>query len=301
VALSIEPVAVADVIREAVDLVRPLSSEANNALLLEKSVGPEVFASADRQRLSQVVINLLSNAIKYNRPGGPVRIRIEAVEPGVTIRVEDGGRGIPPERLDQLFTPFARLGAEQTETEGTGLGLALSRRLAEAMGGRLVLEETGPEGSTFRLDLLLASDPRSLPRVSQARAEPGADPAGAAATILYIEDNLTNLSLVETVLESRPNWKTIAALRGEIGIALAREQKPALILLDLHLPDLPGNEVLARLRADPATAHIPVVIISADAMEAAQARLRAAGADEYLTKPLDIEEFLSTVERFLPG
>jgi PAS domain S-box-containing protein len=301
VSLAIEPVAVAEVVREAMDLVRSLSNESNNELVLVPPAGPEILASADRQRLSQIVINLLSNAIKYNRPGGPVRIGIEASASEVTVRVEDRGRGIPLERLDQLFTPFARLGAEQTGTEGTGLGLALSRRLAEAMGGRLTLEKTGTEGSTFRLDLPLASDALSSLPVLQEVDGAGPGDGGAAATILYIEDNEANLSLVETVLESRPKWKMISALRGEAGIALAREKRPALILLDVHLPDVQGGEVLARLRADPATAHIPVVIISADAMGAAEARLRAAGADEYLTKPLDIDEFLATVERFLPG
>ncbi|HEX2191136.1 MAG TPA: PAS domain S-box protein [Longimicrobiaceae bacterium] len=300
-ALSIEPVAVSQVIHEAMDLVRPLSKGSDNELLLEEAAGPEVFASADRQRLSQVVINLLSNAIKYNRAGGQVRIRTEASDSGVTIRVRDYGRGIPRERLDQLFTPFARLGAEQSDTEGTGLGLALSRRLAGAMGGELVLEETGAEGSTFRLDLRIASDPLLAPRPAPGAIGAGEGYTDAAATILYIEDNLANLSLVEAVLEARPSWKTISALRGEAGIDLAREKRPELILLDLHLPDLPGDEVLDRLRADPATATIPVVIISADATGAAQARLRAAGADDYLTKPLDLDEFLATVERFLPG
>ncbi|MGI9182541.1 MAG: ATP-binding protein [Longimicrobiaceae bacterium] len=300
-ALSCEAVAVNGVIRESMDLVRPLANELGNELLVEEAADAQTFASADRQRLSQVLINLLSNAIKYNRAGGQVRIRTETSETGVTIRVKDYGRGIAEDRLDQLFTPFARLGAEQTETEGTGLGLALSRRLAEAMGGQLVLEETGPKGSTFRLDLRLASGPLLAPRPAGGMANDASDDTSTAATILYIEDNLTNLSLVEAILESKPCWKTISAMRGEAGLELAREKKPDLILLDLHLPDLPGDEVLDRLRADPATAEIPVVIISADATGASQARLRAAGASDYLTKPLDLDQFLATVERFLPA
>jgi PAS domain S-box-containing protein len=300
-ALSLEPVSVGEVVQEAIALVRPLADGSDNALVFDGAVGPEVFASADRQRVSQVLINLLSNAIKYNRAGGLVRITARASESVVAVRVRDHGRGIPAERLDQLFTPFARLGAEATETEGTGLGLALSRRLAEAMGGTLVLEETGAEGSTFRLELPLASDPRMSLRHVQGPGNGAADDSGSAGTILYIEDNLMNLSLVEAVLESKPMWKTLSALRGEAGIELAKEKKPDLILLDLHLPDLPGNEVLARLRADPSTAEIPVVIISADATDRSQARLRAAGASDYLTKPLDLDAFMAVVERFLPN
>jgi PAS domain S-box-containing protein len=298
--LSLEPVAVDCLVREAMELVRPLSDGSGVGMAFEGQVGPEVFASADRQRLSQVLINLLSNAIKYNRAGGVVRIWTEASESGVSIRVKDDGRGIPADRLGHLFTPFARLGAEQTDTEGTGLGLALSRRLAEAMGGGLELEDTGPEGTTFRLDLLGADDPLLAPRLAEKRAEAGPD-SGAPAKILYIEDNLTNLSLVEAVLESRPSWNTLSALRAEAGIEMAREKQPDLILLDLHLPDLDGGVVLDRLRADPATASIPIVIISADATATAQARLRAAGANDYLTKPLDLDEFLATVERYLPA
>lgn len=299
-ALSLEPVAVTEVIHEAIDLVRPLANDAGNEIQVEEAVGPKVFALADRQRLSQVLINLLSNAIKYNRAGGQVRIRAERADSSVIVRVSDHGRGIREERLDQLFTPFARLGAEQTETEGAGLGLALSRRLAEAMGGRLLLEQTGTEGSTFRLDLTSVSDPVAGARELRGAGGSGSGDSGSTGTILYIEDNLTNLSLVEAVLELKPGWKAISALKGEAGIQLAREKKPDLILLDLHLPDMPGNEVLDRLHADPSTADIPVVIISADATDGAHTLLRAAGARDYLTKPIDLERFLEVVERFLP-
>jgi CheY-like chemotaxis protein len=214
------------------------------------------------------------------------------------VRVQDSGRGIPADRVDQLFTPFARLGAEQTEVEGTGLGLALSQRLSEAMGGTLTLESTGPAGSTFRVELARAADPV---RTDEA-PEPGPPTAAAprTATLLYVEDNLANLALVETILLARPGWRTLPALQGQLGVELAREHQPDVVLLDLHLPDLTGDEVLRRLRADARTAAIPVVVVSADATAAALGRLRAAGADAYLTKPLDVDAFLATVERFLP-
>jgi CheY-like chemotaxis protein/anti-sigma regulatory factor (Ser/Thr protein kinase) len=294
------------VLTEAVGLVRPLAEQ----LRITVEDAPRAFAGeyvrADRQRLTQVLLNLLTNAIKYNRPGGRVRLDCVFVPgtggetPRLAVRVEDTGRGIPADRAGQLFTPFARLGAEQTEIEGTGLGLALSQRLTEAMGGSLTLEGSGPEGSVFRLELRSADDP--LERVEEARLAVSAAPAAhAPATLLYVEDNLANLSLVETILQSRPGWRTVPALQGQLGVELAREHRPDLVLLDLHLPDIPGEEVLRRLRADERTAGIPVVVISADATHAMVDRLRAAGADAYLTKPLDIDEFLAAVERFLPG
>ncbi|MEW5926176.1 MAG: PAS domain S-box protein [Gemmatimonadota bacterium] len=304
--LSLEPVKIGAVLAEAVGLVRPLAEQWRVALEDAPRAYAGEYVRADRQRLTQVLLNLLTNAIKYNRPGGRVRLDCafvpgaDGAPPRLAVRVQDTGRGIPADRAGQLFTPFARLGAEQTEIEGTGLGLALSQRLTEAMGGALSLESSGPEGSVFRLELLAEDDP--LERVEEARLAVAAEPADhAPATLLYVEDNLANLSLVETILLSRPGWRTVPALQGQLGVELAREHRPDLVLLDLHLPDIPGEEVLRRLRADERTAAIPVVVISADATHAMVDRLRAAGADAYLTKPLDIDEFLAAVERFLPG
>jgi PAS domain S-box-containing protein len=300
---SLEPVHVGTVMQEAVGLVRPMSEQYDVEVEEGESTGRDGFVHADRQRLTQVLLNLLSNAIKYNQPGGRVRLTCQAEpadegdEPRMWLRVEDTGRGIEEARLHQLFTPFARLGAEQTEVEGTGLGLALSLRLAEAMGGTLELESTGPGGSVFRLGLLGAANP--LRRAEDAGLPAATDGDGgdhAPATLLYVEDNLANLSLVETFLGVRPAWKLVPALQGRIGVELAREHQPDLVLLDLHLPDISGEEVLRRLRADPRTEHIPVVVISADATRDSLERLRASGADAYLTKPLDLDDFLSTLE-----
>jgi CheY-like chemotaxis protein len=291
-------VALAPALQEAVGLVRPLAQQAG-VELREGAWPPGAYVLADRQRLVQVLLNLLSNAIKYNRPGGFVRLACRPAEgERWSVKVEDGGPGIAADRLDQLFVPFARLGAESTEVEGTGLGLALSRRLSEAMGGALALESTGPEGSVFRLDLGATPDPREDLESTGTFAVP--DAPHRAATLLYIEDNLANLSLVETILLARPGWRTIPALQGQLGVELARQHVPDAVLLDLHLPDLSGDEVLRRLRADPRTAAIPVIVVSADATQASLERLRASGADAYLTKPLDVDEFLRVVGRFLP-
>jgi len=249
--------------------------------------------------LVQVLLNLLSNALKYNRPGGFVRLGAEQAANGRwAIRVEDSGTGVPEERLRELFTPFARLGAEQGEVEGTGLGLALSQRLCEAMGGGLTLESSSGDGSVFRVELVEVADP--VLAIEERSAAPVQPAAHRTATLLYIEDNLANLSLVETILLSRPGWQTVPALQGQLGVELARQYLPDVVLLDLHLPDIGGDEVLRRLRSDSRTASIPVIIVSADATAASLERLRAAGADAYLTKPLDVDEFLAAVERFLP-
>jgi len=303
--LSLEPVRIGAVLQEAVGLVRPLAEQWRVSVDDAPREHADVYVRADRQRLTQVLLNLLSNAIKYNRPGGSVRLECvsvpeaEGASPRLAVRVVDTGRGIPSDRTEQLFVPFARLGAEQTEIEGTGLGLALSQRLTEAMDGSLALEWSGPKGSVFRLELRTADDP--LERVDDARRTAAEEEfPHAPATLLYVEDNLANLSLVETILLSRPGWRTMSALQGQLGVELAREHLPDLVLLDLHLPDISGEEVLRRLRADGRTARIPVVVISADATPTMVQRLRTAGADAYLTKPLDIDEFLETVERFLP-
>jgi CheY-like chemotaxis protein/anti-sigma regulatory factor (Ser/Thr protein kinase) len=265
------------------------------------SPSDDAFVHADRQRLAQVLLNLLSNAIKYNRAGGRVRLSCElAAGDRLAVRVEDTGCGIPADQVEQLFTPFARLGAERSDVEGTGLGLALSQRLTEAMGGTLSLERSGGEGSVFRLELRLASDP-----VTDLETSDGGSSAlpehvpHAPARLLYIEDNLANLSLVEAILLSRPKWVALPALQGEIGLELAREHVPDLILLDLHLPDISGEEVLRRLRSDPRTASIPIAVITADATRTTIERLRSAGADAYLTKPLEVDEFLDTLGRLL--
>ena len=305
---SLEPVHLGTVMQEAVSLVRPMSEQYE--VEVEEVIGTarDGFVHADRQRLTQVLLNLLSNAIKYNHAGGTVKLSCEVespdeddVEPQVWLRVEDTGQGIPEERMHQLFTPFARLGAEQTEVEGTGLGLALSLRLAEAMGGTLELERSGPEGSVFRLSLLGAANPLRRAEDAGLPVAPEGDGDHGTASLLYIEDNLANLDLVETFLLSRPGWKLVPALQGRIGVELAREHRPDLVLLDLHLPDISGEEVLRRLRADPRTASIPIVIISADATRDSLDRLRGAGADAYLTKPLDLDEFLATLETHLPA
>jgi CheY-like chemotaxis protein len=298
-------VRVSAVLQETLNLIRPLAAQRECRIDDDVSSAGDAHVRADRQRLTQVLLNLLSNAVKYNRPGGSVNITCDQMEDdrgGATVRihVHDTGPGIPPEKLDYLFTPFERLGAQHTDVEGTGLGLALSRRLVEAMGGTIGITSTSEQGSTFTLCLPTADNPLSRfqgPVGVERRREPR--PNTRSAKILYIEDNLANLTLIETILATRPHVKVIPALQGQLGLDLAWEHGPDLILLDVHLPDMAGDEVLGRLRSDARTARTPVIVITADAMPGRDARLLDRGAQAFMTKPIDVERFLTTVDRFL--
>jgi PAS domain S-box-containing protein len=297
--ISQEPVPVATAIREAIELVRPIAAERNIEFREEAMNGFHV--QADRQRLKQVLLNLLSNGVKYNRPGGMVSVSWEEVLGGrIRIDVTDTGPGISPEAMERLFMPFDRLGAEASGVEGTGLGLALSRALVHAMGGSLKAESVVGTGSVFSVELQLVEAPIERygggfePNV---RSVPGAK----TRTVLYIEDNPSNLELVERVLASRPGFRLISTPQGARGIELARIQDPDLILLDLHLPDMSGEEVLRALRGDPVTQQTPVVVITADATKRLLGGLFAAGADDFLTKPLDVKRFIEVVESASAG
>ena len=296
--LSPEAVSVAEVLKEAADLIQPLAAERGVRVRVEDADGFHVLA--DRQRLKQVLLNLLSNGVKYNREGGEVAVTWERSSPDkLRIRIADTGVGIPEDVMERLFAPFDRLGAETTAVEGTGLGLALSKGLVEAMGGSIEADSQAGSGSVFSLELSLAEAP--LQRYQRERPE-GEDTQGdevPARTILCIEDNLSNLNLIERILAGRPHFRLLSAMQGSLGLELAREHRPDLILLDLHLPDVAGDEALRKLRQDPTTRRIPVVMISADATHGEIKRLLAAGADDYLTKPLDVKRFLEVVEEKL--
>ncbi|HEX2191262.1 MAG TPA: PAS domain S-box protein [Longimicrobiaceae bacterium] len=296
--LSLEPVRVGDAVQEALTLVRPLAAQHGCELAADAAGEVAAYVTADRQRLTQVLLNLLSNALKYNRQGGRVWVTCgpAADDAGrFRLRVHDTGVGIAPEMMEELFVPFARLGAEHSGVEGTGLGLALSRRLVEAMGGELRVESTPGLGSVFTVELERAGDPLAAPEEGR-RAAPTAPGGERPATVLYVEDNVANLSLIETILADRPGITLVPALQGRLGLDLAVEHRPDLILLDLHLPDIPGEEVLRRLRAEPRTSATPVVVISADATPGSVKRLLDAGAHAYLTKPLDVDQFLEAVD-----
>jgi CheY-like chemotaxis protein len=246
-----------------------------------------------------VLINLFSNAIKYNRADGSVTCVISRVDSTARISIADTGRGIAPEDVARLFVPFERLDAQVRGIDGTGLGLALSRNLTEAMDGSLGVRSTPGEGSMFWVDLPVCEKP-----ALQADPEPGDSIIAikryeGSRTILYVEDVVANVQLVEEVVKRRPGARLISAMLGGTGLEMAREHRPDLILLDLHLPDLNGTEVLRRLRADARTSRIPVVILSADATKRHLQDVMAAGAIAYLTKPVSVRRLLEVMDSTL--
>ncbi|MEJ2185346.1 MAG: ATP-binding protein [Gemmatimonadota bacterium] len=299
--LSPEPVPVEEIVQEAWGLVRQRAAERG----IEFTANPDacnVHVLADRQRLKQVLLNLMSNAVKYNKEGGSVRVDCSADTGMVRISVADTGEGIPESKMEHLFEPFERLGAEETGVEGTGIGLALSKGLVEAMDGLMGADSDEGEGSTFWLELPVAEveDLESMipgevgTGVSIDQLVPDVD-----ATILYIEDNPSNFKLVERVLGRRPGITLLTAMQGRLGLELAREHRPALVLLDLNLPDINGQEVLRRIRNDQDLRDTPVVVISADVTTGRIQKVLSQGAQAYLPKPLDVQEFLRVVDEIL--
>jgi PAS domain S-box-containing protein len=278
--LSPEAVSVSDAVSDAATMLKA-AAQARAVDVQIASDGPE-HVLADRQRIKQILLNLISNAIKYNYQGGTVVVRWSQDQGRVRVEVSDTGAGIPAPLMTRLFAPFDRLHASSSDIEGTGLGLALSKGLAEAMGGTLSAESTVGEGSTFRLDL-----PSAQPPVADVETSlPGPvrlGVTGSRVQVLYIEDNLSNARLVERVVQHRPHVELVPAMQGRLGAELARELRPKLVLLDLHLPDASGEDVLHELQGHPATSAIPVVIMSADATRGRIQRLREAGAVQYLT------------------
>jgi PAS domain S-box-containing protein len=294
--LSLEPVHLRNVLDEALSLIRPLADELQVHLTPCPAERADLYVRADQQRLKQVLINLFSNAVKYNRHGGEVCVLCnELAEDRIEIAVADTGRGMSTDQLDRLFAPFDRLGAEGTGVEGTGLGLSLSRGLVKAMGGVITAESEPEAGTTMRVQLDAAMEPQGATIAHTTASALANEPPRGGSTILYIEDNLANLTLVERLLARLPDVRLIPAMQGNLAVDLARQHHPDLILLDLHLPDVDGREVLDQLKRDPATTAIPVVVLSADANPARFARLRAAGAAGYLSKPIDAESLLNVV------
>lgn len=298
ISISVEPVHLGSVLAEALSLIRPLADEAGVRLIGDPAELADLHVLADYQRLKQVLINLLSNAVKYNRRGGQIATRrSELADGGIELGIADTGRGLSADALERLFDPFDRLGAERTGIEGTGLGLAVSMRLMEAMGGTIAAESEPEVGTTMWLKLPRSEGPEDDSASAQAaRVATNGSPQG---TIVYIEDNLSNVKLVERLIDRLPEVRLIPAMQGKLGIDLTRRHHPDLVLLDLHLPDLHGREVLEQLKRDPATAAIPVVVVSADATPGQVERLIAGGAADYLAKPIDLDLLLKTISRKL--
>jgi PAS domain S-box-containing protein len=302
-ALSPEPVQVADVVHQVLDMIRPIAESSGIQISEGGKIDEHCYVTADRQRLQQVLLNLLSNAVKYNRESGRADIDCQVLESGrVRIDVADTGPGISAEHQARLFTPFERLDADRTQIQGTGLGLALSKKLVESMGGLLSLNSAMGRGSTFSVELPSAEAPVArVQRETPSSLIAAAHNEARRGTVLYVEDNVSNVRLMEHVFGYLPGVRLLVAMQGRMALDLAIEHMPDLVFLDLHLPDVSGDQILVQLRNHPSTRHIPVVMVSADATAGQIRRLREAGANDYVTKPVDVEKLFAILSANLKG
>jgi signal transduction histidine kinase/ActR/RegA family two-component response regulator len=296
--LSMEPLSLAEVLRESRAMIEPQATTRGIDLSFPaKDVA--LLVTADRTRLKQILINLLSNAIKYNRSGGNVTVSCVATATGrVRISVTDTGEGLTPEQLRQLFQPFNRLGQEAHAGEGTGIGLVVSKRLVELMGGVIGVDSKPGVGSAFWIELPIAAVLLLRAPASNEPADPRAPPRAGAPrkTLLYVEDNPANLMLVEDLLGRRPDLHLVSASDGISGVAAARTAHPDVILMDINLPGMSGIEALRTLAQDPLTARIPIIALSANAGPRDIAKGLEAGFFRYLTKPIKVAELLTTLD-----
>jgi CheY-like chemotaxis protein/two-component sensor histidine kinase len=297
VSLSQEPVSLAEVMRECQEMIEPQAQQRGMRMSFPRFDLP-CFVHGDRTRVKQILINLLSNAIKYNRAQGTVEVTCSARTPErMCVSVRDTGAGLPPAKLAQLFQPFNRLGQEAGAEEGTGIGLVVAKRLVELMGGTIGAESTVGAGSVFWFELRSAAAPQvttggAEPAVlAKAQGQNGASPH----TLLYVEDNPANLELVEQLIARHTELRLLTAVNGKLGIALARTAQPEVIVMDINLPDISGVDALKILRADPATAHIPVIALSANAMPRDIEKGMQAGFFRYVTKPIKLDAFMDAL------
>jgi PAS domain S-box-containing protein len=299
--LSPESVSVGEVLANCQSMMEPLALKRGVAMRFQK-FDAQSFVLADHTRLQQVLVNLLSNSIKYNRFNGLVTVECTLQAPGqVRISVRDTGMGLTPERLQQLYQPFNRLGQEAGFEQGTGIGLVVTKRLVEAMKGTIGVESKMGVGTTFWVDLTEAEAPQIDFGIGNARSVPCAlaNDSVPMRTVLYVEDNPANLKLVEMLVARRADLKLLTAGTGALGVDLARAHQPDVILMDINLPGISGIKALAMLRQETATARIPVVALSANASPRDIERGLTAGFMKYLTKPIKVDELMATLDLIL--
>ncbi|HUX72472.1 MAG TPA: ATP-binding protein [Steroidobacteraceae bacterium] len=298
--LSTEPVSLAEVLLECRAMIEPLAKKRGIAMSFPRFEAPR-FINADRTRIKQVLINLLSNAIKYNNPGGAVQVDCTLRVPNaVRISVRDTGGGLALEQLAQLFQPFNRLGKEAGAEEGTGIGLVVSKRLVELMGGSIGADSSVGAGSIFWIEFELTAVSSSAIGEIEAAAPAPAAPAGKSRdTVLHVEDNPANVELVAQLLSRRAGLRLLSAADGNLGVEFARTYRPNVIVMDINLPGISGIEAIKLLRADPATARIPVIALSANAMPRDIKTGLDAGFFSYLTKPIQIRQFMDALDAAL--
>ncbi|MDR3692348.1 MAG: response regulator [Fimbriimonas sp.] len=298
--VSLEPISVAELIEETVALMEPAAKE--RGIRLEVAGDLSIYVLADHHRLRQVMLNLVSNAIKYNKENGKVTVRASVYGSGIGyIEIEDTGIGIEDTMMHRLFTPFDRMAAEMTAIEGTGLGLALSKSLMDAMDGVMTVQTQAGVGTTFKLGLSLCQPALALDSAQVATRELAAPRPNLVGLVLAIEDNPTNLKLLARVLERYPDIKLITAMQGRQGLDLARHFMPNVILLDLHLPDMHGRDVLLELQGNPKLMHVPVIVLTADAFSDHWDSIVKTHSYRFLTKPFVLDELLDAIAGALQG
>ncbi|MCL5969439.1 MAG: ATP-binding protein [Betaproteobacteria bacterium] len=299
--LSGESVSLTEVLAECRAMVEPQAQQRRIGMLFARLEQPR-FVQADRTRLKQVLINLLFNAIKYNKPGGHVTVECTLCPPDtIRLSVRDTGPGLTPTQLAQLFQPFNRLGQESGAEEGTGIGLVVTQRLVHLMGGVIGVDSTPGVGSVFWVELALVSAPQLAPHdaVPTDAPRPEARPGTPLHTLLYVEDNPANLDLVEQIVARRTDLRLLGAADASLGIEFARVYQPEVILMDINLPGISGIEAMKILRADPSTAHIPIIALSANAVPRDIQLSLEAGFFNYLTKPIKVKQLMDALDAAL--
>ncbi len=298
--VSLEPINISGLKSEILDFTSSLIKQRGLHLIDENAGSEQLYVHADKTRLRQVLLNLISNAIKYNRENGSIKLGISKKGDRLRFTVSDTGLGIPVSLQEKIFEPFERLGVELSDVEGTGIGLAISKKLMDLMSGSIGFVSMEGEGSSFYIEIPLASSPIEAPRPLSTRAiaiEEGFE--SSQKTVLYIEDNPANLHLVKRIMAIKDDVRLISATEAKTGIQLALSEKPTLILMDINLPGMSGLEAFKKLKSMEKTENIPVVAVSADAMEGDKKKALDMGFKTYITKPINIDGFLKEMDKFL--
>ena len=293
-----------NILNECIELITPLTLKHDISIINNVPEEMNYIIQVDYTRFKQVLLNLLSNAIKYNREEGSITINcIDLNQQRLQISVTDTGNGLYPEQLEHLFKPFDRIGAENTAIEGTGIGLCITKKLINLMDGKIGVASLPGQGTTFWLEINKSKESQK-PLVQTNKTEDISTTVETALderqkTILYIEDNPANLRLVEDIINNATSYSLISAHDASLGLKLIKTQNPDLILLDINLPGLDGYQIMAQLQADTVTKKIPVIALSANAMKSDIQKSKAAGFQEYLTKPIDVKKLISSIETYI--